>query len=201
MKKRDLALDFTSLLDVVMIILFFFIMFSHFDSEKETQKKSKELAQTKQELIQDKAEIEKRLDELKKSDDLAAKNQEALWDLEDGKTLDFLIEPLLDEKGSAKEFELKIRKGEHKEAKKEYTEEYLEIGSVKIQDNMDSEIEELFNSKGYDKDSYIFAVIYFNGETEGTKNAVDTVAEAVKSLKNKYENLYSKYFNFSDTSI
>ena len=33
-KRRDVALDFTSLLDVTLIILFFFIMFGSLSSEK-----------------------------------------------------------------------------------------------------------------------------------------------------------------------
>ncbi len=38
MKVREIILDFTSLLDVVMIILFFFILFSSFDVETATEK-------------------------------------------------------------------------------------------------------------------------------------------------------------------
>ena len=33
MNKREIILDFTSLLDVIMIILFFFILFSHLETE------------------------------------------------------------------------------------------------------------------------------------------------------------------------
>lgn len=35
MNKREIILDFTSLLDVIMIILFFFIIFSHLETEDE----------------------------------------------------------------------------------------------------------------------------------------------------------------------
>ena len=34
MKKRDVILDFTSLLDVTLIVIFFFVLFSHLDSEE-----------------------------------------------------------------------------------------------------------------------------------------------------------------------
>ena len=34
MKKRDVILDFTSLLDVTLIVIFFFVLFSHLDSQE-----------------------------------------------------------------------------------------------------------------------------------------------------------------------
>lgn len=34
MKKRDVMLDFTSLLDVTLIVIFFFVLFSHLDSQE-----------------------------------------------------------------------------------------------------------------------------------------------------------------------
>ena len=38
MKVREIILDFTSLLDVVMIILFFFVLYSSIDTENATEK-------------------------------------------------------------------------------------------------------------------------------------------------------------------
>ena len=46
MKKRDIILDFTSLLDITLIVIFFFVLFSHLDSEENkaiTEAKVKEL--------------------------------------------------------------------------------------------------------------------------------------------------------------
>ena len=38
MKNKDIVIDFTSLLDVTLIIIFFFIMFSTFDTDNEKKK-------------------------------------------------------------------------------------------------------------------------------------------------------------------
>ena len=38
MKKRDVILDFTSLLDVTLIVIFFFVIFSHLDTEDTGQR-------------------------------------------------------------------------------------------------------------------------------------------------------------------
>ena len=46
MKKRDVILDFTSLLDVTLIVIFFFVLFSHLDGQVnklKTEKKIQEL--------------------------------------------------------------------------------------------------------------------------------------------------------------
>ena len=36
MKKKDILLDFTSLLDVTLILIFFFVIFSHLDNVQST---------------------------------------------------------------------------------------------------------------------------------------------------------------------
>ena len=59
MNKREIILDFTSLLDVIMIILFFFILFSHIETED--AKLALQAAQEKAESVS--AEAEQKLEE------------------------------------------------------------------------------------------------------------------------------------------
>lgn len=72
MKNKDIFIDFTSLLDVTLIIIFFFIMFSSFESEKAVKSAKDEADQT---LI----EAESKLDEAEK---LKAQADEMLAELE-----------------------------------------------------------------------------------------------------------------------
>ncbi len=62
MNKREIILDFTSLLDVIMIILFFFILFSHLETEE--AKTSLQTAQ--QNAIELKEQAEQKLDDADK---------------------------------------------------------------------------------------------------------------------------------------
>ena len=195
MKKRDLVLDFTSLLDVIMIILFFFIMFSHFDMKENYDTKEQKLEQEKevynakeQELEQEKNKVEKRLEELKHLDETKALNQEALWDLEDGQMLEFIIESNKVDDNSLK-LVLTIRKDEK------------ELAQMEIKENMSDEIKSILDREGYDKKSYIFGTIYFNGETDGTNEAVKNVENTVKLVRAEYTNFYTKMFNISKTNI
>lgn len=181
MKKHDLVLDFTSLLDVIMIILFFFIMFSHFDMKENYDTKE-------QKLEQEKNKVEKRLEELKHLDETKASIQEALWDLEDGQMLEFIIESNKVDDNSLK-LVLTIRKDEK------------ELAQMEIKENMSDEIRSILDREGYDKKSYIFGTIYFNGETDGTNEAVKNVENAVKLVRAEYTNFYTKMFNISKTNI
>ena len=45
MKKRDVILDFTSLLDVTLIVIFFFVIFSHLDTEDNRAKTEAKVAE------------------------------------------------------------------------------------------------------------------------------------------------------------
>lgn len=69
MKKRQIILDFTSLLDVIMIILFFFIIFSNL----ETDNLKKDLEDKQQQVS---AELEEAKAKNDKADELLGEAQE-----------------------------------------------------------------------------------------------------------------------------
>ena len=104
MKKRQINLDFTSLLDVIMIILFFFIIFSSLetdnlkkDLEDKQQQVSAELEEAKaknnkaDELLgeaQKKNEqADKRLEEANSAVDRSGDNADAIMDFSENKDL------------------------------------------------------------------------------------------------------------------
>ena len=63
MKKRDVILDFTSLLDVTLIVIFFFVLFSHLD-EQENKARTDAKVQEMQVAIQEAEDRESDANEL-----------------------------------------------------------------------------------------------------------------------------------------
>ena len=79
-KKKDLILDFTSLLDVVMLLLFFFILFSRFDVKNAQTAADDAKAEAAAQIALAEAEAREKTEEAKKSkaryDDLIKENTE-----------------------------------------------------------------------------------------------------------------------------
>ena len=79
-KKKDLILDFTSLLDVVMLLLFFFILFSRFDVRNAQTAADDAKAEAAAQIALAEAEAREKTEEAKKSkvryDDLIKENTE-----------------------------------------------------------------------------------------------------------------------------
>lgn len=78
MKNKDIVIDFTSLLDVTLIIIFFFIMFSTFDTDNEKKKAVSEAQKTMVEADSKLNEADSKLEEAEK---LQRKADEALAEL------------------------------------------------------------------------------------------------------------------------
>ena len=103
MKVREVILDFTSLLDVMMIILFFFILFSKIDVDTATENANKAeasynsmLEETEKEKLENQQEQEEwrekasqEWERLEQADENAAKNQEALSAYNEGRGISF----------------------------------------------------------------------------------------------------------------
>lgn len=73
MKKRDVILDFTSLLDVTLIVIFFFVIFSHLDTEDnraKTEAKVAELETAIEEAEEREASAEELITQLEKEIDI-----------------------------------------------------------------------------------------------------------------------------------
>ena len=87
MKKHDLTLDFTSLLDVVMILLFFFVLFTTFD----LQKNNKENEKISNELVSISEALESESIAINDSKDNSYKNQQALQNFDKGNFISFQL--------------------------------------------------------------------------------------------------------------
>ena len=198
MKKRQINLDFTSLLDVIMIILFFFIIFSSLetdnlkkDLEDKQQQVSAELEEAKvknnkaDELLgeaQKKNEqADKRLEEANSAVDRSGDNADAIMDFSENKNLKLHLD-MNGENG----WTLKFAKGE---------EIVKEIPKADISE-MTDEVLELFKEQGYKADNTILIEFSYDATENGTTSAYLDTMKIINTLKNEYEHLF-----YSETDV
>ena len=198
MKKRQINLDFTSLLDVIMIILFFFIIFSNLETgdlkkelEDKQQQVSSELDEAKakndkaDELLgeaQEKNEqADKRLEEANSAVDRSGDNADAIMDFSENKNLKLHLDM-----GGENGWTLKFAKGE--EIVKEIPK--ADIGK------MADEVRALFTGQGYTADNTILIEFSYDATENGTTSAYLDTMKIINTLKNEYEHLF-----YSETDV
>jgi len=195
MKVREVILDFTSLLDVMMIILFFFILFSKIDVDTATENANKAeasynsmLEETEKEKLENQQEQEEwrekaseEWERLERADENAAKNQEALSAYNEGRGISFNLHDV--EKGDI--WTLSIIYGNKKLG---------EISSEEVRD-LKEKLKEFINKAGYNTDDVIIGTLTFNGDEYGTEKAVPIVENAIMSIQREYKNLYFTKIN------
>lgn len=198
MKKRQIILDFTSLLDVIMIILFFFIIFSNLetdnlrkDLEDKQQQVSSELEEAKakndkaNELLgeaQEKNEqADKRMEEANSAVDRSGDNADAIMDFSENKNLKLHLD-MSGESG----WTLKFAKGE---------EIIKEVPKADISE-MTDEVRALFAEQGYTADNTILIEFSYDATENGTTSAYLDTMKIITAMKNEYEHLF-----YSETDV
>ena len=198
MKKRQINLDFTSLLDVIMIILFFFIIFSNLetdnlrkDLEDKQQQVSSELEEAKakndkaDELLgeaQEKNEqADKRMEEANSAVDRSGDNADAIMDFSENKNLKLHLD-MSGESG----WTLKFAKGE---------EIIKEVPKADISE-MTDEVRALFAEQGYTADNTILIEFSYDATENGTTSAYLDTMKIITAMKNEYEHLF-----YSETDV
>ena len=184
MKLREIILDFTSLLDVIMIILFFFVLYSTIDTDRITNK-AKESEQRYKSLIVEQQELneetENELERLKSADKNAAANQKALNSFEKGDYFDFR----LDVADKSDNWSLTISFGKDKLGK---------INS-KEDDDIKGSIKEILMQSGFAADDAYLCILSYDGEQFGTAKAFREIDEAIDGIQREYPNLYFSNLN------
>ena len=190
MKLREIILDFTSLLDVTMIILFFFVLYSGIDAENATEKaKAAETSYTEMQEQNEKEQMEwrQKADEewerILTADANAGKNQQALSAYNDGKGITFNLHEV--EKGDV--WTLSVLSGNKR------------IGEISSDESRElkDKLKEMLKKAGYSPEDVIISTLTFNGNDFGTEAAVPTVERAIMSIQREYKNLYFTTINIS----
>lgn len=101
MKKNSILLDFTSLLDVTLIIIFFFVLFSQIDSQKDKERTDNKLQELdaaiqdieyeKSQVVELKQELEKELEIIADSDERQALDVREIIAFSQGKNIKLIM--------------------------------------------------------------------------------------------------------------
>ena len=188
MKKKDILLDFTSLLDVTLILIFFFVIFSHFDNVQSTaQIEDKESKLESQ--INDAAERESQAQELKEqleyeigivqdADDRAKDNVEEILEFTKGTNLKLILE-MQDGKWT-----LVVS------SKKEV------ISRIAAGDDVEARLADALESADYAYGDTILCDFVYNGSQAGTVSAYRKITKAMEAIQEEY-----KYLYYSETDL
>lgn len=183
-KRREIILDFTSLLDVILIILFFFILFSHIETmdAKEAAQKAQEAAQAVAEeaetaRLEAEAAREDAYDLLDRASDIekgAAANIAGIDEFVRGQNLRFSL------RMAKRSWTLEI-----------YAQDVLlaEIEQDET-DRMTDALSELLTAKGYAKDDALLCIFMYDGAQGGTAAAYREIQALFREMRQTYPYFY-----------
>ena len=190
MKKRDVILDFTSLLDVTLIVIFFFVISSHLDTEDnraKTEAKVAELETAIEEAEEREASAEELITQLEKEIDIVrdssarqASNIEEM--LKYGKSGNIKIILVMQDGG----WILRVNCKE---------EVLTEITSDK---DIGAELKAAIIAAGYSEKDTIFCDLVFDGSLPGTASAYRKISKGLDDVEEIYRYLY---YSETDLSI
>lgn len=206
MKKREIILDFTSLLDIILIILFFFIMFSYTEAN-EVKNKAKNIeenaislsSEAEKKLVEANKKMkqaEEELNALKKENNNSASHVEGLKAFGKSENINFFLE--INNKDS---FSIVICQGDteinritklipDKEQNRDYS--FMQA----IEEEIGKEIINTLESNKLVYDMTVISNFIYSSSVGGT-NTVYKIAHTSfdKYVKRKYKNLYISFID------
>lgn len=195
---RDIILDFTSLLDVTLIILFYFIMFSHIGAAEAQEKANSaiqeanaaraEASEAIQEANAKAQEAEDRKNACEEADNNAAEVADALVDFDYNNNLYFYLT------GEADKQKLVIKQGD----------EIIKTinGSILTEKEKASKLQlanamlVCINEAGYTEENIILCNFIYNSGEDGSHTAYNNIDFAFEEIMKNYLHLY-----ISDTDL
>ena len=182
MKNKDIFLDFTSLLDVTLIIIFFFVIFSHFENIDNTEKtdaalKEMDAAIAEAELREQEAseladQLAQELELVKESDANNASVLEALIEYSRGANLKLILEA---EKLS---WTLIVSR------------ENVVIAEIAKGSDVEAELRKLLQKTGYTEKDILLCDLIYNATDPGTASAYRMIFRAIQNVKDTYTHLF-----------
>ena len=188
MKKKDIFLDFTALLDVTLIVIFFFVIFSHLENIENTTKTEEKLAELA--LAMEKAEkreleagdlleqLRYELTIVQVSDERTASNIEEILAFINGRNVKLIVEM------EHAEWTLKVSSKNEVLCRISKSDEIVEV------------MKTAFAELGYTTEHTMLCELVFDGSQAGTVSAYRAVTKAIKELQKDYTYLY-----YSETDL
>ena len=189
MKRRKISLDFTALLDITMIILFFFLINFKFSSDEmkaeaaaqieEAAAQSEQLEADRRQFEEEKAEwqreAEREMEKLREADKNAADNAEALMNFQKG--IIFKIDLTMRNRD---DWNITVMNGS------------IVIGEVSSDNCTDlkNEIITILDNNGFKKDDVIIAVFMYDLHDNGSGHIPEDFLPQIKDVNGVYEKFY-----------
>lgn len=204
MKNRDVILDFTSLLDVVLLILFFFILYSAFNVKEAETRVETALAEYEERLDaldaekagleEERAGLRAEADRLGEEwdrilalDENAGRNQQALIAFNNGAMLCFQLR----KEDDSDAWELRATRRESADG-----EETL-VGTVLPRDELYASILGIFERAGYGENDVLIVTFAYDGNVIGTHRLYEDIMKAFRDIQAERKNLYLNAINLS----
>ena len=195
MKFKEILLDFTSLLDIMMIILFWFILNYHNETVKiqkqaesaaasaevlsaEAEKKQKEADMLYAELLEKQDRIDVLLSDISKADERKSANIQAIDEFRNGISLTAKLF-----RNENDEFIMKIYNGSELNEDSDCTEISAEEFSVET-------LCDIISKSGYDSDDAVLFELIYDNQERGSFRAVQSVDGVFDEAQNEYPYLY-----------
>ena len=182
MKTRDIVLDFTSLLDVTLIVIFFFVLFSHLDDQANkalTEEKVKELEEATQqaEMREEEAEelkdrLENEIEIVTESNERQGQNARAIIEYSQGRNFKIFLDM---EDGTWK---MRIVKDN----------ELVDV--IQANERIKDKLVSIFEKYDCNERSTIFCDFFYDGTEPGTKNAYEKISAGLTELRKEYRFLF-----------
>lgn len=201
MNKREIILDFTSLLDVIMIILFFFILFSHLETEDaklalqaaqqsaiEREEQAEQKLEAADKLLEEAERKEQQAEEKLKEADLAGERQgeNVAGIAEFSRNLNIKVKLKMISGSSS--WSLLVCKGEQ---------QVTEIAKDKV-NIMAQTFLNVLSDIGCDKDDTLLCVYVYDAAQAGTASADRDVQRVFDIVKGQYQHFF---YSELDTSL
>ena len=217
MKFREIILDFTSLLDVIMIILFWFILNYHNQTveiqskaeqavseatsiaselQAQQQRDIEEMSKWREEataqMSEWQEEISSKLEMIENIDEESASNLNALLNFQKGAGIEIVLTVV-----SNSEWDIRIKSGDNI------------IGTISADDGYDimkessapgiaSEMIKIFDSVELMANETIIGTFIYDGDSVYSYKSMPTVAKAIEELQKSYKRFYCLEINKSD---
>ena len=183
MKKRDLLLDFTSLLDVTLIVIFFFVIFGNLENQQNKQHMDEKISEYDQaikdaeqkeaEAIQLSEQLQKEIAFVQAFDERKAANETELINFMRGENLKLIMDV-----SSSTEWGIRVIK-----AGEVFT-------AVSNGQNAAIEVVKALKAMGLDSEQTIFCDFVFNGDEVGSRAAYNGVNGVIAEIRKEYHFLY-----------
>lgn len=183
MKMRDIVLDFTPLLDITLILLFFFILFGHLEVEQAQSVLDEKAAQAETAMVQAQ-QLEEQLEEelalLQSAGERQGSNIQSMMTFNRSRNIKLILN--MEDSGR----ELKVFRGE----------ELIRAVSIHSED-VAADLFHALMDAGYREDDTVLCEFLLDGTQPGTAAAYRTVSDALLVLKGDYPYLYDSETDIS----